>query len=168
MTNDGRTLRTTAGQDDFALHSSHCPTCQFFKKGSNSMQQNQRYFFLEWNCMWCVDCVRRLCFVDDPASFGRCQTNVQNLWILVWRLFIIRFESMWRKLWRFPMQEKRQKMAGRWEMALKSRRNLGKTGVSAGMDLCDITWGQIRLHTHSCWFEKSFEMEVDGTDTSYG
>lgn len=45
MTNDGRTLRTTAGQDDFALHSSHCPTYQFFKKGSNSMQQNQRYFF---------------------------------------------------------------------------------------------------------------------------
>lgn len=32
MTNDGRTLRTTAGQDDFALHSSHCPTCQFLLK----------------------------------------------------------------------------------------------------------------------------------------
>lgn len=32
MTNDGRTLRTTAGQDDFALHSSHCPTYQFLLK----------------------------------------------------------------------------------------------------------------------------------------
>lgn len=46
-----------------------------------------------WNCMLCVDCMCKLCFIDDLATWVTSDKHTKLTDPCVWRLFIIKVEG---------------------------------------------------------------------------